>query len=189
MRRTMLLTMALLVAACSAVDRDADRYFVLDAAAPAGAAGPGAAVVVAPTAAAGFYDTQDIVYSPAAGVRAYYRYNHWTERPQRVVLRGLQQRLPPAAAPGAPVLETRLDELYHDAAQRPGVVRVALSAQLLDPVSRSVLARRSFSASAPAASYDAAGAVAGMRQALGPVLDDVAAWADGEARAVPRRAP
>jgi ABC-type uncharacterized transport system auxiliary subunit len=45
-----------------------------------------------------------------------------------------------------------------------------------------VLARRSFSRSAPAASYDAPGAVQGFRQALGALLDEVVAWVDAETK-------
>ena len=58
-----------------------------------------------------------------------------------------------------------------------------LTAQLSDPASRAVLARRTFTRSAPAASYDAQGAVQGFRQALGALLDDVAAWVEAESKA------
>jgi cholesterol transport system auxiliary component len=142
-RRALALVAAALLAGCAAVSpgtREPDRYFILDAAPGRQAA---ARVRVAPTSAAGFYDTQDIVYSRAPGTRAYYQFNHWTER--------------------------------------PGTARISLTAELSDPASRRLLARRSFRRAAPAASYDAPGAVQGLRQALGELLDDVAAWVEAEA--------
>jgi cholesterol transport system auxiliary component len=195
MKAAMLLAAAGLVAACGSLGpREADRYFVLDAspavaAAPgARAAAPAARVLVMPTTAAGFYDTQDIVYSREPGTRAYYQFSHWTERPQRAVHAQLLARLGAAGGAGGPMLITHLDEIYHDAAQPPGAARLALTAQLVDPASRAVLARRSFSASAPAASHDAPGAVAAAREALGALLDDVAAWVAVQAAARPVRA-
>jgi len=175
MRAALMVAAAMLATACSGLGpHEAHRYFVLDAAT---AVAPAAGVHVMPTTAAGFYDTQDIVYSRAPGTRAYYQFSHWTERPQRVVQAGLVSRLGAAGAGRGPALMTHLDEIYHDAAQPPGTARVVITAQIVDPSSGAVRARRSFSASAPAASHDAPGAVAAMRQALGALLDEVAAWA------------
>lgn len=167
---------ALLLAGCGTTGTgQPERYFILDA--PAGAKAA-ALVRVAPTATAAFYDTQDIVYSRSPGTRAYYLFNHWTERPQRAIHAQLASRLD---APKARlVLNTHLDEIYHDAAERPGTAHITLTARLVDP-GGAVLARRTFSHSAPAASYDAPGAVHGFRQALGALLDEVAAWAGTEA--------
>ena len=78
---------------------------------------------------------------------------------------------------GGLLLRTHLVELYHDAVAPPGTARATLSAELSDPAGRSLLAQRSFSASVPVATYDAAGAVQGFGQALGQLLDEVAAWA------------
>jgi cholesterol transport system auxiliary component len=167
---------ALLLAACvSTGTGEAERYFILDA--PAGAK-PAAIVRVAPTSAAAFYDTQDIVYSRAPGTRGYYLYNHWTERPQRAIHAQVASRLD---APKARlVLHTHLEEIYHDAAARPGTAHISLTARLVDP-GGAVLARRTFTQAAPAASYDAPGAVHGFRQALGALLDELATWTEAEA--------
>jgi cholesterol transport system auxiliary component len=178
MKQAMVLFAAALIGGCASTgSREADRYFILEAAPGARAA---SALVVAPTSVASFYDTQDIVYSRAPGTRAYYQFNHWTERPQRAIHAQLASRLQAGAKSGR-VLNTHLEEIYHDAAQPPGTARITMSAQLVDPASRTVLARRTFSRSAPAVSYDAPGAVQGFRQALGALLDDVAAWVDAEA--------
>ena len=125
MKRTLVVMAAVLVAACGSFGgaREAERYFILDAA-PAAAAvtQPGPAVVVAPTSAASFYDTQDIAYSRAAGTRAYYQFSHWTERPQRAIHDGLASRLGAGGLSrgGVPILVTQLEEIYHDAAQHAG---------------------------------------------------------------------
>lgn len=180
MRHALALFAAALLAGCSSFSepREADRYFVLEAAPGAQAA---ARVLVAPTSASSFYDTQDMVYSRAPGTRAYYQFSHWTERPQRAIHAQLASRFERGGPQRGPVLSTHLEEIHHDAAQPPGTARIAISAQLVDPAGGAVLARRSFSRSAPAASYDAPGAVQGLRQALGALLDDVVAWVDAEA--------
>jgi len=63
----------------------------------------------------------------------------------------------------------------------PGISRVTVTAELIERAPRKVLARRTFTREAPAASHDAAGAVAGFNEAAGAVLDDIVAWADREA--------
>jgi ABC-type uncharacterized transport system auxiliary subunit len=180
MKHALVLFAAALVAGClSSGSRDADRYFILDAAPGARAA---STVVVAAPSAASFYDTQDIVYSRASGTRAYYQFNHWTERPQRAIHAALAPRFEAGGRKSGLLLATHLEEIYHDAAQPPGTARITITAQLVDPASRALIARRSFSRSAPAASYDAPGAVQGFRQALGALLDEVVAWVDAETK-------
>lgn len=160
--------------------REAQRYFVLDApAARAAAANPqrAAALAVERTSAASFYDTQDIVYSRSPGTRAYYQFNAWTERPSRRIHELLRERLEAGGAGANLVLRTHLEEIYHDAARPPGVARIVLSAELFDKSRQAIVARRTFSRAAPAASYDAPGAVRGFSAALDALLDDVVAWA------------
>jgi cholesterol transport system auxiliary component len=134
----------------------------------------------------GFYDTQEMAYSRSPGTRAYYRFNFWTERPQRSIQAQFAARLESAGAKPALRLRMHLDEIYHDAAEQPGTARIAVTAELVDPASRVVLARRSFSRSAPAASYDAPGAVRGFNQALAGLIGDIEAWVAAQARPKPR---
>lgn len=179
MKHAILLFAAALVGGCLSLgSREGDRYFILEA--PPGSHSS-IAVRVAPTGVASFYDTQDIVYSRAPGVRAYYQFNHWTERPQQAIRAALASRLEAGARNSGIVLRTHLEEIYHDAAQQPGTARITLTAQLVDPAGQAVLARRTFSRTAPAGSYDASGAVQGFRQALGALLDDVVAWVEVQA--------
>src|SRR5690606_21705561 len=126
-------------------------------------------LVVEATTAAPFYDTQSIVYSRAPGTRGYYQFASFTEPPARTIGASLERRLQGSGAFERVVFEARagrdalrlrthLEELYHDATASPGTVRVTLVAQLFDPASRALIDRRTFTQSAPAASYDAQGA-------------------------------
>jgi cholesterol transport system auxiliary component len=150
------------------------------------------ALLVTPTTAAGFYDAPSIAYSLAPGTRAYYQLNSWTEPPGHRLGALLAQRLRRSGAfatvatvtgggRGTLVLDTQLEEIYHDLASRPGAARISLTATLSDPAHRSVAAQRRFTASAPAPTPDAAGAVQAFDRALGPLLDEVVAWAAEEA--------
>ena len=186
------LTLAGLLAGCGGLSAPpAHRYFVLESAptrlAP-GALQRDAMLLVAPTTASSFYDTQEIIYSRRSGERAYYQLSSWTEPPNRGLATLLAARLALGGAfrgavetassvRGSLLLRTHLVEIYHDAVEAPGVARVTLTAELSDPAGRSLLAQRSFSASAPVATYDAAGAVQGFGQAFGQLLDEVAVWA------------
>jgi ABC-type uncharacterized transport system auxiliary subunit len=191
------LVLAGVLAGCGGLSAPpAHRYFVLEPAPSRLAAGTlqrDAILLVAPTTAASFYDTQEIVYSRRAGERAYYQLSSWTEPPNRGLATSLAARIVRTGAfrgaletgsgvRGGLLLRTRLVELYHDAAATPGTARVAITAELSDPAGRSLLAQRSFSAAVPVATHDAPGAVQGLGAALGSVLDDVAAWA-GQAAA------
>lgn len=178
MSRAALILAAALLAGCMAQGpREPERYFILEA--PPGAKAA-TAVELPPTSVATFYDTQEIVYSRAPGTRAYYQFNRWTERPQRAIHAQLASRFAEGNPSPRLVLSTHLEEIYHDAAARPGTVRIKLSAQLSDAAKRSVVARRVFTAAAPAASYDAPGAVVAFDRALGALLDDIVAWVDAQ---------
>ena len=175
--------------------QEPQRYYVLDA--PAAKAAPArtaraATLLVTPTTASTFYDFQDIAFSRAPGARAYYQYHSWTDRPGRRVTELLVARLERdgsfkavaaviSGVRGEYILNTHLTEFYHDAAVAPGSARVVLTAELVDPVRRVLLARRTFEQSAPAPSYDAPGAARAFNLAVSAVLGDVSAWIDGVA--------
>ena len=192
-RRGALLALACVLTACiSSGPRDVQRYYVLEDARTSNTKAETqrkATLLLAPTTVSGFYDTQGIAYSRSSGMRAYYQYHSWTEPPGRRIDELLAARLErsgafrtvasvTSAVRGELVLSTYLAELYHDAAVVPGSGRVSLTAELTDPARRMLVARRSFAASASAASYDAPGAVQALNQALGTLLDELAAWVD-----------
>lgn len=193
MRRWATLALPWLVAACiGSRAREVPHYHVLDlSGAPAteARARREATLLVAPTTAASFYDVQEMVYSPAPGARAYYQFNNWTEPPSRRIGALLLSRLETSGSfrtvagatsgvRGAFLLSTHVAEIYHDATGRPGIARVTLVAELMDDERRELLARRTFSRSAPATSYDGAGAARGFGQAVRELLDEVVAWVD-----------
>jgi cholesterol transport system auxiliary component len=187
--------LAALAGCVSFGSEEPQRYYVLDAAASKGGAAKApraSSLLVAPTTASSFYETQDIVYSRAPGGRAYYQFHSWTERPGRRITELLVMRLARAGSfksvatavsgvQGNLVLNTHLAEFYHDAAASPGSVTVAITAELMDPAQRTLLVRRTFDRSAPAATYDARGAVQAFSTAVGAILDDIAAWVEASA--------
>ena len=197
MRRWALAALVCLTACVSTGPREVQRYYVLEDSRASTAKAETAhatTLLLAPTTASSFYDTQGIAYSRAPGTRAHYQYHSWAEPPGRRVGELLAARLEASGAfrtvasvtssvRGELVLSTHLAELYHDAASAPGSARISLAAELTDPARRVLVARRSFNASAPAVSYDAPGAVQAFNHALGRLLDEVTAWVDG---AVPR---
>jgi ABC-type uncharacterized transport system auxiliary subunit len=182
MRLAILSLLTALLAGCAGFGaRQADRYYVLEPeSGPTASSLRDCATDVLPTTAASFYDTQDIVFSRAAGTRGYYQFNHWTERPQRVIYAQLAARCRDDGRRDIYKLVTHLNEFYHDAVNPPGSSRITITAELVEAGNRSVVARRTFSRSAPATSYDAAGAVRGFNEALEGLLEDVGAWVGTE---------
>jgi len=85
MKRAGILLAAAIVAGCALGAREADRYLILETPASATPAATRGDVRAMPTTAAAFYDTQSIAFSREPGTRAYYQFNHWTERPQRAI--------------------------------------------------------------------------------------------------------
>lgn len=115
---------------------------------------------------AGFYDNDAIVYSRSPGTRGYYQRNSWTEVPARRIAEVIRQR----SSGRGPRVDLHLVEMVHDASSEPGSVRVSVAAEIDGR-------RKTFTAEAPAASFDAAGAVKGFNAAAGKVIADIAAWA------------
>jgi ABC-type uncharacterized transport system auxiliary subunit len=193
-----------LLAACSlGTPQVPDRFHVLSVppsrdaapAAPAGAA-PGAhhaaTLLVAATTGSSFYDTQEIIFSRAEGTRGYYRYSHWTEAPSQRVHALLLERLAGAGGfravadgtsgvRGRWLLRTHVAELLHEAGTPPGLAKVVIMAELSEPGQRAMVARRTFTATAPSSTHDADGATRAMGAALGNALDQIANWADAAA--------
>jgi len=189
-------SLAALVAGCVSLgERGVQRYYVLEAsgaqAAPARTSRV-STLLVTPTTASSFYETQDMVYSRTPGTRTYYQFHAWAERPSRTVGELLVAHLERSGSfkaiaratsgiQGELVLNTHLSEFYHDASADPGSVRVSLTAELIDPVRRVLVARRTFTRSAPAVTYDAPGAVPAFNKTIGAILDEVSAWVEGAA--------
>jgi cholesterol transport system auxiliary component len=172
------------------------EYYVLDDPAQAGAARPVAPVarvlLVNAASASPFYDTQSLVFSRAPGQRGYYQFAGWTERPGRRLTDLLMRRLEArggfrsvaattAGVKGDLVLNTRLEEFYHDTHANPGSVRIEVSAELVDTTGRTIVAQRRFAQNVPAAGENAQAAVAAFNRATAALLDEMSAWVEGAA--------
>jgi cholesterol transport system auxiliary component len=172
------------------------EYYVLDDLAKAGASRPaapaGRVLLVNPASASPFYDTQNLVFSRSPGQRAYYQFAGWTERPGRrlseLLMRRLEARggfksvaVTTAGIKGDFVLSIRLEEFYHDTGANPGSVRIEVSAELVDYAGRTIVARRRFAQSVPAAGENAQAAVSAFNQATTALLDELSAWVESVA--------
>jgi len=188
--------LALLAGCMSLQDVPPREYYVLDDLAKAGASGRAAAaarvLLVTAASANPFYDTQSLVFSRAAGQRAYYQFAGWTERPGRRINDLLMRRLgargsfkavavTTAGIKGDFVLSTRLEEFYHDTGTNPGSVRIEVSAEIVDYAGRTIVAQRRFAQSVPAAGENAQAAVSAFNQATTVLLDELSAWVESVA--------
>lgn len=144
-------------------------------------------LLILPTSSNPFYDTESMAFSRAPDTRGLYQFARWTERPARRLSSLLLTRLDAQHAfasvaqagsgvKGDWLLDTELLAFYHDAVTEPGSAHVALRADVVDVRSRSLIARKRFEVSVPAASYDAAGAAQAFNLATGTLLDQVSSW-------------
>jgi cholesterol transport system auxiliary component len=194
MRAPALIAAVLLLGACSLTGPSrAPTYYLLEdrggsgtEAHPGATAWPGV-VLVPDTVAGDFYQDSHLAYSLAPGTRGHYQFARYTGAPGPRIAELLRQRLERAGpfqgvaglgngVVGDYQLNTRLLDLYHDAASAPGKVRLELEAELVARQSASLLARTRISTSAPAASHDAAGAAAASDAALALALDRLVDW-------------
>jgi cholesterol transport system auxiliary component len=147
------------------------------------------ALLISETSVSPFYDTQSLVFSRAPGQRAYYQFAAWSERPgsrltelliHRLYARGTFRSVTAttAGAKGDLVLNTRLEELCHDASASPGSVRIEMSAVLVDRAQRAIVAQRSFAQSTPIGGDTAPAAVAAFERAVTALLDEESAWVE-----------
>ena len=196
---------ALLLAGCISVDvgnSDSNvraQYRLADLAPPPGPAGrtvPRSLVVVS-MPSLGIGDTFAMAYSRAPQQRALYQNASWAERPSNRVVQLLVRRLDARAAfasvtelgsgvGGDLVLNVTVNELVHDTVAARG--RLELTAELVDRATRTLVARRRFSAEAPVAQENARGAVEALSQALTRVLDEVVPWLEASAARLPAAA-
>ena len=175
-------------------------FYVLQDRAPTEAAKPRAAngksLVIAGASADVFYDVESLVFSRHPGQRAYYQFASWTDRPSRTVVRLAERRLDgggqfasvarlTAGLRADLLLNIVVVEFYHDVAVNPAVVRVELTCDLIDWRSRSLLAQRTFTLTAPVKKDDAEGAADAFDRAVTEVLNALVPWVEAEAAKAP----
>ncbi len=185
---------AALLAGCMSLAKLPPReYYVLndlgDAAVSMRGAQNDRALLISETSVSPFYDTQSLVFSRAPGQRAYYQFAAWTERPGSRLTELLVHRLyargsfrsvtaTTAGAKGDLILNTRLEEIYHDASASPGSVRIQMSSELVDRVQHAIVAQHSFTQSAPTGGDTAPAAVVAFDRAVTALLDEESAWVE-----------
>lgn len=149
------------------------------------------ALLIQPLPADALADSVSIAYSRHADQFAFYQLASWTERPVRQLPRLLQQRLQSrgvAAAVGVMgdplradwLLTVGVDTLHHDVSVPPGQARMALTAELFDQRSRTLVARRQFDAGVPTPNADSAAAATAMSVAVAQVFDALVPWLEAE---------
>jgi cholesterol transport system auxiliary component len=164
-------------------------------AAAAGAPRIGRTLLLSGGPSQALYESDRIVYTRDGASRSYYQYSNWSERPGRRILSLAEARLARggrfdavaqtlAGVRGDLVLSLRLDALVHDDTAAPGTLRVAITGELVDWRSRTLVARRTFSQEAPVPSRDARGAAGAANVAVTALLDDLAAWTEASAATV-----
>jgi ABC-type uncharacterized transport system auxiliary subunit len=173
-------------------------YYVMTDRTPVSAsASDGASAVprsLAVSAAAGdaFYDVENLVFSREAGSRAYYQFAAWTDRPSRRVAALVERRLESrgrfasvssitAGVSADLLLNVSVEELYHDLAVKPPVARVQVIGEVVDWKTRTLMGRRSFSASIPVTQDDAKAAVDSINRGLTQILDELVPWVEATA--------
>jgi cholesterol transport system auxiliary component len=170
------------------------QFRIVDAApAPAPAARTnGRDLVIAAQPSPALDDSFSLTFSRTAGQRAAYQFATWSERPSSRMAQLLVDRLAARRAfnsvalagrgiAGDMLLNLTIADFYHDASATPGSARVEVSAELIDRSNRKLVARRTFSATAPVAQANAAGAAAALSEASSRVVGEIAAWAEAAA--------
>lgn len=188
--------LAMLLSGCVNLDLPGFRssapiiYYVLDDAGrtvPAAASPVKKTLILVDTQTSSFYDNEGIAFSKQNGTRGHYQFARWTERPGKrfsdlLIARLEQESLFAAVAQtgtnvhGDWLLTTELVEFYHDARKEPGTIRLLMRAELSDLKTRTLISRKFFVQSLPAASYDAEGAHQAFNQAVTMTLNELADW-------------
>jgi cholesterol transport system auxiliary component len=190
------------LAGCSTLSNEAPRFefFVIEDLGPVAepsSAPPRIARSLLLTAgpAQALYESDRIVFTRDGAGRAYYQYSNWSERPARRILALAEARLSRgggfrsvtqtlAGVRGDILLSLRLDELIHDDAASPGAVRAAVTAEVVDWRTRTLVARRTFVQRAPVPTRDVRGAAAAANVAITALLDELAPWVEASAASI-----
>lgn len=198
-RFAMLSTLALLATACISVDIGKDtaqqtQFRIVDgaAAAPAATRSSGRDLIVAAQPSSSLDDSFSLAFSRQPNQRAAYQFATWNDRPSSRLAQLLVDRLAARRSFASVALAGRgtagdlqlnlsVNDFYHDVAATPGSARVEISAELIDRNSRKLVARQTFSASAPVDPANAAAAAAALGVASTRVLDELVGWLEAKA--------
>lgn len=143
-------------------------------------------------------DTYSMAYTRAAQQRQFYQFASWTDRPSERVVHLLTQRIEArqifesvarlgSGVGGGLILNVGVDEIVHDVGA--GTARIEVTAELIERRGRNLVERKRFTASAPVAQENAPAAVAALSRALTTLLDELVAWLERTAEALPPAEP
>ncbi len=133
-----------------------------------------------------FIDSHRILFSDDPARLSYYQFASWVDRPPEYLSNLLAAKLEKAklfdsvsqyeSAASDLLLNTEILELYHDTREKPGQVRIRVSAELLDLTSDSQVAQQTFEKALSVESYDAVGAVRAFEKGLNEIVDEIIIW-------------
>jgi cholesterol transport system auxiliary component len=173
-------------------------YFVLQdlalPAPPTAAAPPRSSrvLLIASSTVQALFDSERVVFTKDGISRSYYQFANWSERPAQSLAMLAETRLSrigsfravtqsTSGVKGDLLLTLRLNELTHDDSVSPGVVRLEVTADLIDWRTREPIARRVFIRAVAVASRDSIGAAQATNRAITMVLDDLSPWVESNA--------
>ena len=173
-------------------------YFVLqDLALPAPSTTPAPArssrgLLIASSTSQALFDSERMVFTKDGISRSYYQFANWSERPPQSLATLAETRLSRVGSFRAVTQSTsgvkadllltlRLNELTHDDSVSPGVMRLEVTADLVDWRTRELVARRVFVGAAAVASRDSIGGAQAANRAITTMLDDLSPWVESNA--------
>lgn len=173
-------------------------YFVLqDLALPAPSTIPAPArssrvLLIASSTSQALFDSERMVFTKDGISRSYYQFANWSERPPQSLATLAETRLSRVGSFRAVTQSTsgvkadllltlRLNELTHDDSVSPGVMRLEVTADLVDWRTRELVARRVFVGAVAVASRDSIGGAQAANRAITTMLDDLSPWVESNA--------
>ena len=144
-------------------------------------------LLVSETSAGGLIESRRILFSETRNTLGYYRYSSWAEPPPKRFAALLLSRIERAGlyrsvsrqsglTVGDLLLNTEMSEFVHIVQQPPGMVRVAVTAELIDRRQRVIISRQHFYREIPCADYNAASAALAFSQAVNEICDEIVDW-------------
>lgn len=143
-------------------------------------------IAVRRSAANRFIDSHKILFTDNPAILQFYQLASWVDTPAEYLTGIVSRKLERSgcfssvlrAGQGTTdfVLETEILDFYHDTSDRPGMAVVRIGAVLLDSAKGSVVAKSEFAKTVELSTFDAAGAVLGLQQALNLVVDEMIVW-------------
>lgn len=132
-------------------------------------------------------DSRKILFSRIHSTRGEYQFASWAEPPPARFTSLLEQALIKSTlfksvsrnengADANIILRTRMQELYHDLTTNPPVVRVVISATIMDGHSKNEIGRNIFEKNLQVTQNNVEGALHGFDQAIDEIIKEIIRW-------------